>query len=209
MKSLDYHFDCVRRIALAEIEGAAGCREIVKRLLPPFETLTEAQLEVWLERLSHDLTKKCWTARNLDGFPELNRSHLLFVAETGDAPEFVTIGFPMLDVPYSFESLECLDRQSTLMLPQFLQVICSEPVAPGIYFECVDLFRCSLSDVGLKLPLLKNIENTFASRLLVDALAILAMVKSWRNVVPRPDAVVYFCTSIGSYAFGRPVSAQE
>lgn len=209
MKSLDDHFENVRRIALAETESAAGCEELVNCLPPPFETLKKTQIEDWVEKLSNNLARKCWNPRNLNSFPELNRSHLLFVAETGEVPEFVTIGFPVLDVPYTFEDLGGLATQSTMMLPQLVDAICADVAKPDPYFECVDLYRCPLATLGLALAQPKDISTGAASRLLADSVALLSMIKSWRSVAPKPGAVVFFCASTGSHAFGRPLCIQE
>lgn len=209
MKELNKHFDNVHEIAVSEIEGSKGCQFLCERLLPPFDTLEKSQIENWIERLSNSLSKKCWRSRDFKSSCKMHGNHLLYIAETGDAPEIINVGFPMMEIPHTFENIGRLAKNSTFMLPQLIENISNASTDDNPYFECTDLFYCYLSDFGLEISDDQLIANADASRLLVDSIALLAMIKSWRTVDPAPTANVYFCTSSGSYTFGRPTCIQK
>lgn len=209
MEETDAHFDAVHRIALAELEQSEGCTRLCDQLLPPFDTIDLSQIEDWVKRLSSLLSTDCWQTREFEVSCKTHKSHLLYVAETGDVPEIVNVGFPMMEVPHSFENIGMLADGTTVMLPQLIENISDSSFDDNPYFECTDLFHCYLDDFGLVVPAMDEIENMDASRLMVDSIALLSMIDSWQNVDPAPAADVYFCTSSGSFAFGRPIYVQK
>ena len=209
MRKLDTHFDSIHEIASTELGNANGCELLSNRLPSPFDSVNVSQIEDWVGNLSRSLMKKCWGSRDFKSSCKTHGDHLFYVAETGDVPEIINVGYPMMEIPHTFQNVGQLTDHSTILLPQLIENISVTSFNGEPYFECTDLFSCYLGDFGLKMPELDEFENMDASRLLVDSVAILAMIKSWRELDLKLAASVYFCTSSGPYAFGRPICVQD
>jgi len=207
MNELDSHFDTICEIASAELDESNGCQLLCARLQTPFDSLALPQIETWVANLSVDLSKNCWGTHDFKSSCKTHGENLLYVAETGDVPQIINVGYPMMKVAHTFQNIEDLTQYSTILLPQLIENI-SSTQHNDPYFECTDLFHCYLDDFGLTMPEIDDIDNMDASRLLVDSVAIVAMIRSWRDLDPMPESSVHFCTSSGSCAFGRPIPIQ-
>lgn len=209
MKELDSHFEFVHKVASSELVNSNGCQTLCDHLRSPFDSVDLSQVEGWVANLSRSLAKNCWGTSGFQLSCETHGENLFYVAETGDVPQVINVGYPMMEIAHAFQNIGELTQRPTILLPLLIENISSVSIDEEPYFECTDLFYCCLDDFGLTMSEIDDIKNIDASRLLVDSVAIVAMIRSWRELAPMPQSNVYFCTSSGAYAFGRPIRIQS
>ena len=139
MKDLDSHFETVHMVAASELGDSIGCQLLCEHLRSPFDSVDALQVKGWVANLGRILLKKCWGSREFKSSIKTHGKHLLYVAETGDVPQIVSIGYPMMENAHTFQNIEEL---TNILLPQLKENISCVATNDKTYFECVDLFHC-------------------------------------------------------------------